>query len=123
MSYPWLEAPMQALRQAYAAGRLPHALLIQDSPGAGGAELATWAAQLALCSGAEPRPCGECSSCKRLELDQHPDLIRIRPIEDSQQIRIEQVRELGEALALTAHQGGDKGATLQPADALTPFAA
>ena len=123
MSYPWLEAPMQALRQAYAAGRLPHALLIQDAPGAGGAELASWVAQLALCSGAEPRPCGGCSGCKRLESDQHPDLIRIRPIEDSQQIRIEQVRELGEGLALTAHQGGYKVAILEPADALNRFAA
>ena len=68
-------------------------------------------------------PCGECASCRRAALAQHPDLIRLEPIEDSRQIRIEQVRELCAELALTSHQGGYKVAIISPADALNRNAA
>src|SRR6185503_642307 len=54
---------------------------------------------------------------------QHPDLTRIVPIEESKQLRIEQVRELGEELSLTSHQGGYKVGILSPADSMNRFAA
>jgi DNA polymerase-3 subunit delta' len=47
----------------------------------------------------------------------------LRLIEESQQIRIEQVRELSEELSLTSHQGSYKVAVVSPADALNRFAA
>jgi DNA polymerase-3 subunit delta' len=47
----------------------------------------------------------------------------LQPIEDSQQIRIEQIRGLSEELALTAHQGAYKVAIITPADSLNRFAA
>jgi len=54
---------------------------------------------------------------------QHPDLITLRLVEESQQIRIEQVRELSEELSLTSHQGSYKVGVVSPADALNRFAA
>jgi DNA polymerase-3 subunit delta' len=53
----------------------------------------------------------------------HPDLARLEPLEESRQIRIEQVRELSAELALTSHQGGYKVAIISPADALNRAAA
>jgi DNA polymerase III subunit delta' len=106
MTLPWLEKEMAALRAAYEADRMPHALLIHEAPGAGGDWLASWIAQLVL----------------RTSRDTHPDWINVRPVE-STQIRIEQVRELSEELALTSHQGGYKVGLLSPADALNRFAA
>jgi DNA polymerase-3 subunit delta' len=47
----------------------------------------------------------------------------LQPIEESRQIRIEQVRALSEELALTSHQGAYKVAILTPADTLNRFAA
>jgi DNA polymerase-3 subunit delta' len=47
----------------------------------------------------------------------------LQPIEESKQIRIEQIRELSEELALTAHQGSYKVAVITPADTLNRFAA
>ncbi len=47
----------------------------------------------------------------------------MRPLEESTQIRIEQVRELASELALTAHQGGYKVGILSPADSMNRFAA
>jgi DNA polymerase-3 subunit delta' len=119
----WLSPAIGSLRAAYAADRLPHALLIHDSPGAGGDSLANWAASLAMCTTPGEAPCGHCDGCRRVAADQHPDLNRVVPIEDSKQIRIEQVRDLAAELALTSHRGGYKVGILSPADTLNRFAA
>jgi len=102
---------------------MPHGLLIHEAPGAGGDWLARWVAQLVLCSETERAPCGVCNACRRAAVGQHPDLLELRPLEESRQIRIEQVRELAQELALTSHQGGYRVGVLSPADALNRFAA
>jgi DNA polymerase III subunit delta' len=119
----WTEAERAALTAAQRAGRLPHALLIHEAPGAGGDWLAHWAAQLALCERGVQAPCGSCNACRRARAWQHPDLLRVAPLEESRQIRIEQVRDLAADLALTSHAGGYKVAILTPADSLNRFAA
>jgi DNA polymerase III subunit delta' len=123
MTPDWLDSETARLRAAYAAGRLPHALLIHEAPGAGGEWLAGWAARMVLCRNPAEAPCGHCASCDRAAQGQHPDLIMVRPLEESTQIRIEQVRELASELSLTAHQGGYKVGILSPADSMNRFAA
>jgi DNA polymerase-3 subunit delta' len=119
---PWLAPQLELLRRARAAARFPAALLIHDQRGAGGAWLARYAAQLALCREASA-PCGHCRDCRQYLAGQHPDFITVEPIEDSKQIRIEQVRELAEQLALTSHGGGAAIALIAPADVLNRNAA
>ncbi|MFZ1100668.1 MAG: hypothetical protein WAN26_14835, partial [Steroidobacteraceae bacterium] len=55
---PWIVPATAALTRAQRAGRLPHALLIHEAPGAGGDWLALWAARLALCARPAEAPCG-----------------------------------------------------------------
>jgi len=98
---------MAALRAAYAADRMPHALLIHEAPGAGGDWLARWTARMVLGT----------------DREQHPDWVQVHPVEESKQIRIEQIRELGAELSLTSHQGGYKVGVISPADVLNRFAA
>jgi DNA polymerase-3 subunit delta' len=119
---PWLAPQIEQLRRARRAARLPSALLIHDRRGAGGLWLAHYAAQLALCRGEQP-PCGGCRDCRLLRASQHPDFLAVGPLEDSKVIRVEQIRELGEQLALTAHAGGATVAVIAPADALNANAA
>ena len=107
MSAPWLEKDMASLRAAFEAGRMPHALLIHEAPGAGGEWLANWTARMVLGTDKEA----------------HPDWVKVHPVDDSKQIRIEQIRELGEELSLTSHQGGYKVGVIAPADVLNRFAA
>jgi DNA polymerase III subunit delta' len=107
VSVPWLEKEMASLRAAHEAERMPHALLIHEAPGAGGEWLANWTARRVL----------------RTDKDSHPDWVRVHPVDDSKQIRIEQIRELGEELSLTSHQGGYKVGVISPADVLNRFAA
>ncbi len=123
MNPVWLDPQMARLRGAYAARRLPHALLVHEAPGAGGEWLALWVARMVLCATPAEAPCGRCASCERAARGQHPDLMMVRPLEESTQIRIEQVRELSSELALTAHQGGYKVAVVSPADSMNRFAA
>ncbi|MBS0377015.1 MAG: DNA polymerase III subunit delta' [Proteobacteria bacterium] len=120
---PWTQGERARLAAALRAGRLPHALLIHEAPGAGGEWLAFWTAQLALCEHRDEAPCGRCAACRRVAARAHPDLLILAPEEDSSQIRIEQVRELGAELALTSHGGGYKVGVVSPADGLNRFAA
>jgi DNA polymerase III subunit delta' len=119
----WLTPATEALTAAHRRDRLPHALLIHEAPGAGGEWLAAWSGRLVLCRSGATAPCGECVACRRVAALQHPDLLWIRPPEGSQQIRIEQLRELSAELALTSHAGGYKVGIIAPADALNRFAA
>jgi DNA polymerase III subunit delta' len=119
----WLGSEMATLAAAYRAGRLPHGLLLHEAPGAGGDWLARWVASLVFCQNGAQAPCGTCPGCHRVATAQHPDLLVLQPIEDSRQIRIEQIRELSDELALTSHQGSYKVAVITPADTLNRFAA
>jgi DNA polymerase-3 subunit delta' len=124
MTPKWLAPAIASLNAAGKSGRLPHALLIHDSvAGAGGDWLANWAASVALCLSPDDAPCGKCTGCVRVANNQHPDLIRVVPTEDSKQLRIEQVRDLAQELSLTSHQGGYKVGILSPADSMNRFAA
>ena len=111
------------MRAALSSGRLSHGVLIHEDSGAGGLLLARWIAQLVNCRESKRAPCGECQECRWIDADQHPDVLRLSPEEDSIQIKIEAVRALIPELALTAHGRGYKVAMLVPAHALTDAAA
>ena len=118
----WLAPQREQLRDARAHGRLPAALLIRDLPGGGGGALALIAAQTALCR--EPAaPCGRCGTCLKVEEGRHPDLWQVGPEGESRQIRVDQVRELSDTLALTGYSSGASVAILDPAEALNANAA
>ena len=119
----WFEAAQREIRAALAGDRLAHGILIHEDAGAGGLAFARWIAQLLSCREPERAPCGECRECRWVAADQHPDVTRLAPLEDSNYIVVDQVRELIAELALTAHGRGYKVAIFTPADALFPNAA
>lgn len=111
----WLAEQRAALRRARMAGRFPPALLIHAAAGMGGELLAQYAAELALCRADTPA-CGRCRDCQRALAGQHPDLYQVGLLDESKQLRVEQIRELTAELALSSHGGGAAVAILQPAD-------
>jgi DNA polymerase III subunit delta' len=117
-SLPWLESAQQTLRASLSAGRLPHSLLILSVPGLGAEKLASWIAALALCESSGARPCNACPSCRLLSSDSHPDAHTVRLEDDAQQIKVDQVRDLIEALALKSYRGGYKVGIIEGAEAL-----
>lgn len=124
--YPWLEPAWQRLQSMIRANRLPHGLLIAGPTGTGKQALARLLAHAILCQ--SPRDdgyaCGSCRACELIAAGSHPDLLLVSPLDDSSVIRIEQVRELIQQLALTASQsGGRRVAVLRPAEAMNRNAA
>jgi DNA polymerase-3 subunit delta' len=121
---PWLRAAQDALEAGIVAGRLPHAVLIQAGHGHGGDWLAHWLAARLLCRNASTaHPCGQCIDCTRVLAAEHPDCAELRPIEDSLEIRIEQVRTLVGELVLSSHAGGYKIGIIAPAERMNRSAA
>lgn len=123
--YTWLEASWQQLNQARLQDRLPHALLIRGQDGVGKQALALHTAGALLCEqpDAEGNACGRCAACGWLQAGTHPDLIRLEPAEAGKAIKVDQIRELGSALAMTSHGGRHKVAIIRPAEAMNVNAA
>jgi DNA polymerase III subunit delta' len=115
-------------------GRLPHAVLIQSGEGWGEFEFAMGIAQSLLCETPKPdtAACGACSACTWFGLGNHPDFRLIVPEslapqpeegaepgkKRSDQVRIEQVRDLGDFLAVGTHRAGLRVILIYPAEAM-----
>lgn len=116
---------------------LPHALLVQSGEGWGELEFAKGVAQSLLCEKGQGRvtACGICQACNWFSLGNHPDFRLLMPdsmtteqTEDSpepakkrsEQIRIEQVRELADFLAVGTHRAGLRVILIYPAETMNP---
>lgn len=69
------ERTKHALLSALRAGRLSHAYLLYGPEGVGKDAMALELARVLHCERGGEEPCGECPSCMRLDLLQHPDVM------------------------------------------------
>jgi DNA polymerase-3 subunit delta' len=139
--YPWLTGAWEQL-----LGRkenLPQALLIHGPEGIGKLELARRFAQLILCEAAGSlEPCDRCDGCRWFLAGQHPDFRQIEPesmaalvepsedapappkaAKPSQEIKVDQVRELVDFLNIGSHRGKRRLAVFHPAEEMNANAA
>jgi len=68
------DALRRRLDEAIRRGALPGSLLFQGPRGVGKQRLALWLGQRLLCTGPEPKPCGECQHCRYALAGAHPDI-------------------------------------------------
>jgi DNA polymerase-3 subunit delta' len=134
--FPWLSIPWREFSRRRAA--LPHALLIHGRPGLGKTILARTFAQALLCEApaSDGFPCGACLACRWFEQGNHPDFRQIEPealaenpmgegegsakgaSAPSRQIKVDQIRDLREFLAIGTHRAGARVILLRPAEAM-----
>lgn len=123
--HDWHVVAWQQLQQRRQQGQLPHALLLTGPAGIGKHALALNFAQSLLCQqpAADGQACQQCPACERVRAGSHPDLLRIEPEEEGKPIKVGQVRDLIDTLALASHYGGYRIVVMQPADAMNTSAA
>lgn len=122
---PWQVEPWRRLINAAQQGRLAHGLLITGPDGVGRQEFARCLAARVLCESPPPDgvACGQCRSCILFQAGNHPDLARVGPEEDSDQIKIESIRSFIDFSHLSSQYGRYKVALIDPADAMNRHAA
>jgi DNA polymerase III subunit delta' len=127
---PWLRPAFESLSSAHRSARLGHAWLIAGPAGIGKINLALALADRLLNGPTaatpgelEPREALAAIAERHAPADHHPDLHWLYPEEDKHSISVEQVRDVIDALALTAHGGAAKVVIVEPADAMTTAAA
>ena len=113
---PWLAEPRSRLVAARAEGRLPHALLLHGPEEGGQLPLALWLAQWLLCDQGGDRPCGHCASCELFLAGNHPDFHWVGMETGASVIKVDQIRELADKLALRSYRGASKVGLIEPAD-------
>lgn len=87
-----------------AGGRLPHAILLEGPAGIGKKTAAGLIAQISLCEG-EPKPCGVCPHCVKVEKQIHPD-VRFYTVPDGKkEFPIELVRQLRQDAYVLPNEG------------------
>jgi DNA polymerase-3 subunit delta' len=122
---PWHVEEWSRLAARREQGRLPHALLLCGPEGLGKRAFAGAFAAALLCQNlrADATACGACRACRLVQAGSHPDLVRVGlGLRDDgkprTEIVVEQIRALGQRLALTAQFGGHQIALIDPADAM-----
>jgi len=138
MIFSWQSSAWELLSTRRA--QLPQALLLSGRQGLGKSELARAFAQSLLCQqpGEDRVACGVCQACGWFSQGNHPDYRLVQPeslmpeVEDapaskkekkkSDQIRIEQIRELEGFLSVGTHRGGMRVIVIDPAEAMNYIA-
>jgi DNA polymerase-3 subunit delta' len=65
-------------------------------------------------------PCGNCKSCRKIESENHPDIIRLKP--SGVFIKIDQIRALCQTLAMKPYEASMRVVLISDAQAMNPAA-
>jgi DNA polymerase-3 subunit delta' len=112
------ESCLKVLTRSLARGKTAHAYLFEGIEGCGKKKTAIAFIEAVFCGREEG--CGQCPSCKKIALLQHPDLHLIQP--DGAFIKIDQIRELQKNLSYRPYEAPRKACIIDGVDRLNPAA-
>ncbi|PIQ84049.1 MAG: DNA polymerase III subunit delta' [Candidatus Omnitrophica bacterium CG11_big_fil_rev_8_21_14_0_20_63_9] len=117
------ELTKRVLQAQLAAGRVPNAYLFAGPEGIGKRRLALEMAKAMNCLSDGSRPCDACTTCKQFAREAHPDLHLVVPSGASEQIKIDDVRQVIGRVQLRPFNARLQVAVIDGADRLTDEAA
>jgi DNA polymerase-3 subunit delta' len=109
---------LRLLRNALERSRLAHAYLLAGPPGVGKHLTARQFAKAVSCPVQTIDACGTCATCKKIDADNHPDILDIEP--DGNTIRIEHIRTIQHRLSYKPYEQGRIVIILDGCEWLTP---
>ena len=121
--YPWLRDHWAFFIQRLKSDRLAHALMVEGAAGNGKMQLAKLMVGRLLCSEDGDQACGKCRSCQLFAGGAHPDYFELQPEEDSEVIKVDQVRALIGSLDLTSSISERKVVFIHPAESMNAASA
>lgn len=117
--YPWQLREKTNLFMQRQNNRLSHAYLLVGMKGLGKLSFSYAFAAYLLCENASDMgACGGCKSCKLLSAESHPDLFFIAPEKEGGNIKVDQVRQLGDFINKTAQRSGNRVIIINDSDAM-----
>jgi DNA polymerase-3 subunit delta' len=116
------EWAVEHLDRAIQHGRVRHAYLFTGPDRIGKTTLARVFAMTLNCTGDHP-PCGQCRACTLIARDAHPDVTLVEAASMGSALKIEQVRELQQTLALRPYEARYRVAILRRFHEANPAAA
>lgn len=102
-------------------GRVPHAYIFAGPKGAGKKNMALQFAKALNCEEGQNDACDKCSNCLKIEHNNHPSVIHIKPT--GKTIKIDQIRQLQKSLNFLTYGVKYKILIIEHADLLTKQAA
>lgn len=100
------EGAVAYLKEQTQPEKIRHAYLITGPKGVGRRTLAKAFVKALNCQNppAENDFCDECTACRQIEAEAWADLSILRPAENSRELRIDQIRQMQQSLALAPYQ-------------------
>jgi DNA polymerase-3 subunit delta' len=118
------ERSIRVLTSLLTSRSIPHGLLFTGIDGVGKRTAATAFAMACNCTGARVEErgeaCGECTACRKIAADRHPDVLRVSP--SGLQIKIDQIRSLCQSLAMKPYEAQMRVAIVAEAHRMNPSA-
>lgn len=118
------ERSIRVLTSLLTSRSIPHGLLFTGIEGIGKRTAATAVAMACNCTGraAEEHAavCGECAACRKIATGRHPDVLRVAP--SGLQIKIDQIRDLCQSLAMKPYEARVRVAIIAEAHRMNPAA-
>lgn len=110
------------LSRSISTERLASSFLFLGPRGVGKALTAKVFIKTLLCKEEKDSSCGRCPSCRKVEAQEHPDILWIRQ-EKNRSIKIDQVRRIKDALSLKPYEASLSVAVIEDAHMMTREAA
>jgi DNA polymerase-3 subunit delta' len=115
---------VEHLQKSMAHARVRHAYLILGPESVGKETLARAFAMALNCTNPDPslRPCGECSSCRRIQSGNHPDILYSVNDPTTGALKIEEIRSVNSRIALKPFESRYRVAIFRDFDHAQPRA-
>ena len=108
------EGPITVLKSALEKKRVPHAFLFYGAEGIGKRTTALVFAKALNCEAGGADACDACTSCRKIDSGNHPDILIIRP--EGQFIKVADIKELQERMRFRPLEGARRVVIIDDAE-------